>query len=268
MTTVPNVSVELVIAVDEAGVIGNAGALPWKYPADLRRFRDLTGHCPVIVGRTTMDDIVRRAGVKPVLPTRQPVVVSRTPYPGYPTAPSVADAVGIAAPLSTGQVMVIGGLRVYLDALRMTETATIHLTRIPGVHEGDVRMPDGWLDGWTSVEEAAEPDGLVFATLWRSERAAWSASQEAQRFCRCAGSAWRPEPDRACREGAERVIGTPLRARIEELVIELAHDRAETRRQVAEEIAVAVEDDWMGGEGGGIYERLAGIARKHREGPK
>jgi hypothetical protein len=41
--------------------------------------------------------------------------------------------------------------------------------------------------------------------------------------------------------------------------------RADERRIVAEEIAEAIEADWMGGEGSGIYERLAGIARKHRE---
>jgi hypothetical protein len=74
-----------------------------------------------------------------------------------------------------------------------------------------------------------------------------------------------------CYQHAAEAIVAAMRA--QELVVLtpetadeiLAHDRAETRRKVAEEIAVAVEDDWMGGEGSGIYERLAALARKHRE---
>lgn len=216
-----SVSLTIVVAADQGGIIGNRGTLPWHHPADMRHFRELTGHCPVIVGRATMDDIVARAAGKRVLPTRQPVVVSRRPYPGYPSAPTVAEALAIAGPLSTGQVMVIGGARVYGEALELQETRTIHLTRVPGVHEGDVSVPAGWLEGWARVDRQEGPDGLVFTTWWRAEHAARARAEAAARFCFCAGMAWRSHREEECRAAADRVIGGPLRARIGELEAEV-----------------------------------------------
>jgi dihydrofolate reductase len=40
MTTRPRVS--FVVAMDQDGAIGKGGDLPWKLPADMKRFRDLT----------------------------------------------------------------------------------------------------------------------------------------------------------------------------------------------------------------------------------
>jgi dihydrofolate reductase len=49
----------MIAAVARNGVIGAAGALPWRLPEDLRRFRALTTGHAVIMGRRTWQSIGR-----------------------------------------------------------------------------------------------------------------------------------------------------------------------------------------------------------------
>ena len=42
-----------VVAVAENGVIGAAGAIPWRLKSDMRRFRALTIGKPLVMGRKT-----------------------------------------------------------------------------------------------------------------------------------------------------------------------------------------------------------------------
>jgi hypothetical protein len=111
------------------------------------------------------------------------------------------------------------------------------------------------------------PNGLADPTVAkRIERIIRNARPDPGCYCWGKGD--------ACPEHVAVAIVAAMRA--EELVVLtpeaadeiLAHGWAETRRKVAEGIAVAIEDDRMGDEGSGIYERLAAIARKHREVPK
>lgn len=50
-----------VVATAANNVIGNKGKLPWKVPADLEWFRQLTFGHPVIMGRKTFESIGRKA---------------------------------------------------------------------------------------------------------------------------------------------------------------------------------------------------------------
>ena len=45
----------LIYARAENGTIGRDGALPWRLPADLKRFKALTMDKPMIMGRKTFD---------------------------------------------------------------------------------------------------------------------------------------------------------------------------------------------------------------------
>ena len=68
-----------VVAMAENGVIGDAGAMPWRMPSDLKRYRRLTMGKPMIMGRKTLDSIGR------VLDGRDSIVLSRAervPYEG------------------------------------------------------------------------------------------------------------------------------------------------------------------------------------------
>ena len=61
----------IVAAVASNGVIGAGNRLPWRLPADLRRFRVLTSGHSIIMGRKTWESIGRP------LPDRQNIVVTR-----------------------------------------------------------------------------------------------------------------------------------------------------------------------------------------------
>ena len=74
----------LIAAVARNGVIGGGNALPWRLPADLRRFRELTTGHAVIMGRRTWESVGR------ALPGRQNIVVTR--QPGYVAAGALVKA--------------------------------------------------------------------------------------------------------------------------------------------------------------------------------
>ena len=67
-----NAAVELVVAVSENDVIGRANQLPWRLPADLKHFKNLTMGHHILMGRKTYDSIGK------ALPGRTNWVLSRS----------------------------------------------------------------------------------------------------------------------------------------------------------------------------------------------
>jgi dihydrofolate reductase len=131
--------VSLIAALDRNGLIGAGGALPWRLPSDLKRFRSLTWGKPVIVGRTTHDLIGP-------LPGRYHIVLSRRadpPASGCPTAATLHDALRQAAAyLEThggDEALVIGGAGVYREAL--PQCGRCYLTLVDGDFHGDAWFP-------------------------------------------------------------------------------------------------------------------------------
>lgn len=129
-------TLSLIVAVSENGVIGRANRLPWRLPEDLQRFRRLTTGHPVIMGRKTFESIG-----KP-LPGRTSIVVSRTErFPGTITARSLDEALEEAARApGADATFVIGGGEVYREALPLA--ARIHLTRVHARVDGDATFPE------------------------------------------------------------------------------------------------------------------------------
>ena len=126
--------ISMVVAMDENGLIGRDGALPWRLPADLRHFRQLTLGKTVLMGRKTWDSLG-----KP-LDGRRNWVLSRDPafHPaGCEVFASFEDA--LAAP-GDGELVVIGGAELFRRALPLART--LHLTRVHARVEGDTYFPD------------------------------------------------------------------------------------------------------------------------------
>jgi dihydrofolate reductase len=157
----------LIVAAARNDVIGHDGGLPWHLPEDLRRFRQLTTGCPVVVGRLTHESIVARLG-RP-LPGRTSVVVSTRP-PGeeadgvlwvesleaaLDAAAAACAAGGDGEASDGGQIFVIGGATIYEQALPRVDR--IYLTRLDREVDGDTRMPAGWLDGFTLAARDDRP---------------------------------------------------------------------------------------------------------------
>ena len=131
-------TISLVVAVAENGVIGNGNALPWRLSADLRRFKTLTLGHTVIMGRKTFESIGKG------LTGRRNLVVSRNPEfrpEGATRVPSLEVAFAEAGP--AGEVFVIGGADIYRQALPVAEK--IFLTLVRATPEGDAHfaLPEG-----------------------------------------------------------------------------------------------------------------------------
>lgn len=128
--------VTLLWAQDRVGAIGRANAIPWRVPEDMRRFKELTGASPVVMGRKTWESLPPK--VRP-LPGRRNVVVSRSGYAadGAEVVASLADALD----LLSGAVTVIGGGQIYELAIELA--ARLRVTEIDMFVDGaDVFAPE------------------------------------------------------------------------------------------------------------------------------
>jgi len=131
----------VVAAVAENGVIGRAGALPWRIKSEMQRFRALTWGKPVVVGRKTYLSFT-----KTPLPGRTNIVVSRShrfAAPGAIVAPTLFTALevarGDALRRGADAIMVVGGAEIYAQAMPLADR--LEITHIHAAHDGDTVFP-------------------------------------------------------------------------------------------------------------------------------
>lgn len=129
--------ISIVVAMTRERVIGCQGKIPWRLPADLIHFRQLTVDHPVIMGHLTYQSIKER--LKKPLPERKNIVLSRQTknLPGCTVVPSWPEAVQAAG--SAPEVFVIGGAQIYQLALPAADY--IYQTLILKRFSGDVLFP-------------------------------------------------------------------------------------------------------------------------------
>ncbi len=136
--------------MDRDGTIGDRGALPWRLPADLRHFRELTWGYPILMGRRTHESIGR------ALPGRRNIVLTtqkRYRAPGCEVYASCAAA--LAACQGADEVMIIGGAKLYLCAL--PRVACVYLTEVHARVGGDTRLPHFAPEEWREVSHHGHP---------------------------------------------------------------------------------------------------------------
>lgn len=159
--------VSLIAAMSENRVIGKGGGLPWRLPADLRRFKRLTSGHTVIMGRKTFESI----GEQP-LPGRRNIVVTRRTNvapKGVEIARGVEEALRAAgeraAPGET--VYVVGGGEIYRAAFSLADR--LDLTIVHGAFEGDTFFPAFDESAWrlTSDERHEADDQHAHAYSFR-----------------------------------------------------------------------------------------------------
>ncbi len=130
-------------------VIGRDNHLPWRLPADLAYFKQVTMGHPVIMGRRTWESIGRP------LPGRQNIVVSRNPdysAPGATVVGSLDDAWRAAGDVD--EACVIGGTSLFAEALPLADR--IHLTEVDAEVEGDTYFPPFDRSQWVEREVARQ----------------------------------------------------------------------------------------------------------------
>lgn len=151
------------LARAENGVIGLDGDLPWRLPADLKRFKAQTMGKPMVMGRKTFE------GFPAPLPGRRHIVLTRDPAwraEGAEVVHSVDEALKVAG---GGDVAVIGGAEIFALFLPLAEQ--IELTEVHLSPEGDAVVP-AFGDEWREVGREDHPaegerPGYSFVTLTR-----------------------------------------------------------------------------------------------------
>lgn len=127
-------TLSIIVAAADNDVIGRAGRLPWRLPADLERFKALTWGKTIIMGARTHASIGRP------LPGRENVVLSRR-RDWQPRGCSLrGNWQAVVREYARGaECMVIGGAALYRLALPAADT--LYLTRVHTRAAGDVFLP-------------------------------------------------------------------------------------------------------------------------------
>jgi dihydrofolate reductase len=121
------------LARADNGIIGDAGALPWRIPADLKRFKCQTMGKPLIMGRKTCETLPA------LLPGRRHIVLTRSRQwrrEGVETAGSVEAAMAMAD--GSPQIAIIGGAEIY--RLFLPHADRIELTEVHFAATGDTLL--------------------------------------------------------------------------------------------------------------------------------
>lgn len=146
-------SIAIIVATAARNAIGAAGSIPFRISGDMKRFREVTMGRPIIMGRRTFESLPSGA-----LPGRHNIVVShRADYhpDGATVAPSLSEAIAIAAAGHPDEIMIIGGGEIYSQALG--STSRIYLTEVDADYpDADTFFPELDMADW-AVEEVSEP---------------------------------------------------------------------------------------------------------------
>lgn len=129
-----------VAAVARNGVIGLEGAMPWRLPTDLKRYKAITMGRPMIMGRRTLQSIGR------VLEGRDTIVLSRTgetPFEGAIPARTPEEALTLAARSAAArganEIVIAGGGEVY--RLFWDRIHRLEITAVDADPAGDAFFP-------------------------------------------------------------------------------------------------------------------------------
>jgi dihydrofolate reductase len=139
-----------IAAVAANGVIGAGNDIPWRIPADWKRFKALTMGSVLIMGRKTYDSIGRP------LPGRTTFVITRDRMwrrDGVRAVPSVDEAFDQAMLLNPRVIFVVGGGEIYRAAWdRLTG---LEITEVNQQPDGEVIFPEIDPEDW--LETGREP---------------------------------------------------------------------------------------------------------------
>ena len=127
-------NVNLIVAIDSKCYgIGKNGSIPWVNKTDMKWFKKVTvgeGNNAVVMGRTTYESIG-----KP-LPDRINIVLSTTvtDIPGCFVAKDLDEAVSIAKENKVDSLFIIGGGKVYKEALEKNMVDILYIDKIDTIN--------------------------------------------------------------------------------------------------------------------------------------
>ena len=136
----------IIAALDEERGIGRKGTLPWRLKADLAHFKretvgDLEGSATnaVMMGRTTWESLPHRplSDRLNIVLTSRPLVVP----PEVVVVGSLDEALAVADERHAPQTFVIGGSKVFAEAIQHPDCVRLSLTHLRGTFDCDAFFP-------------------------------------------------------------------------------------------------------------------------------
>ncbi len=158
--------ISIIAAMGKNKVIGKNNSLPWKLPADMNHFKELTTGKPVIMGRKTFESIG-----KPLSNRTNIIITCDKNYKAEDcvVVHSIEEALNAAE--NYEEVMVIGGSQIYKEFL--PKANKMYLTLIDADFEGNVFFPDYKVEEWKEIayeeheRDANNQYNYIFLTLER-----------------------------------------------------------------------------------------------------
>ena len=146
-------TLSLIAAIGNNGVIGKNNELPWNMPNDMKFFMQKTKGHHVIMGRRNFESLDKNP-----LPRRTNIIITRkTDYeaPGGIVVHSLEEAINQVK--DDEEPFIIGGAEIYRQAL--TQIDRMYITRIYGDFDGDTFFPEVDFTRWKLVhQEEHQPD--------------------------------------------------------------------------------------------------------------
>ncbi|HLW32954.1 MAG TPA: dihydrofolate reductase [Aequorivita sp.] len=137
----------MIAAAGENNELGKNNGLPWHLPEDFKRFKKLTSHHFIIMGRKTFESLE-----KP-LPNRVHIVITRDRTYGKEDAVVVYNMEeALKKAKSDKDVFIIGGGEIFEIGLEVADK--IELTRVHATFkDADTFFPEFSKDKWKLISE-------------------------------------------------------------------------------------------------------------------
>jgi dihydrofolate reductase len=139
--------ISLIAAMARNRVIGIENRLPWRLPADLKRFKALTKGHTLVMGRKTFESL------NGPLPWRTTIVVTRREDyapEGVLVAHSLEEALERARKEDAEEIFIAGGEEIFRQGLLLADR--LQLTHIDQDFPGDTFFPEFEASAWRLVE--------------------------------------------------------------------------------------------------------------------
>ncbi len=140
-------TISVIVAFSEGNIIGKNNKMPWKLPADLKRFKAITTGHTVVMGRKTYESIGRP------LPNRKNIVLTSIPESiiDCVTSDSLRDAIAISG--NETELFIIGGESVYKQTFQFADK--LYVTEVHANLAGDAVFPEIDYSEWVETSREA-----------------------------------------------------------------------------------------------------------------
>ncbi len=145
--------ISLIVAVAENNAIGKNNDLCWYLPKDLKYFKETTAGHTVIMGRKNWESIPEK--YRP-LKNRLNIVLSKNKdfsLPDATVAHSLEKGLEIALQSGDSEPFIIGGGKVYCEAVEKDLVDKMYITHVKTTVDGDTFFPDIDQNRWELIEK-------------------------------------------------------------------------------------------------------------------